>query len=255
MEAHLATRRHDAPPQSAHHLHQLVRADVRLRLPKDLPRRARVRKRLQHVANVGALRAGGELAVRERARAAFAELDVRARIERPARVERRHGGQALVHVAPALQHERAQPRLGQVEGREQAGGARAHDDGPRLAGRRERAAEVGRAQGRARLVRLHARSRDGPGPSARRRGLKRAPFDVAGQLHGDGRHEADVAPLARVHAALEQPHAAHGLLCHAERVGDRRAHERLGALPGQPRVERKSHVRHLKHGIPPFPRA
>ncbi len=50
-------------------------------------RRRPPRRRLQHAAASGVVRVGGELAVREGARAALAELDVRVRVETPSRMK------------------------------------------------------------------------------------------------------------------------------------------------------------------------
>ena len=250
MEAHLAARVLDLTAHRAHHVHQQIGADVRLRLPKDLLGRAGVHEPAQHVARHRVLDVRGQLSVRERARAALAELDVRLRVEIAARRERVHRGQALVHVAAALEHERPQPGPRQIERAEQPGRARAHHDRARLAGIRGRRSAQWHVQRLVRLVALHVRSHDRPSAAARDGDRKRSLFGrLVDQLHAERRHEMDVALLARVHAALHRAHRAHIAFRHPQRRGRRRAHERPAL--GQPRVKRQLHVRNLKHDRPP----
>ena len=174
-----------------------------LRLPEYLLGRACVHEPPQHVRRERVLDVRGELAVRERAGPALAELDVRLRVEVAAGLERGHRRQALVHVAAALEHERTQPRARQVERAEQPGRARTHHDRARLAAglaargaRRHPQRLVGR-------VAAHLRPDDRPrAPARARRGERALLLGGFGQLHAERRHEVHVALLARVHAAL-----------------------------------------------------
>ena len=241
VEVHLAARLLDLTAQGAHHLDQQVGSDMGLRLPEDLLGRAGIDEPAQHVGQKRAFHVGGELAVRERAGASLSELDVRTRIQRPAGVERRHGRLALVDVAAALQHQRTQPRARQAQRREQARGTRSHDDGTRL--------------------RIACRLRD---RGDLERGVRLVLLDVLQteeirllprvfERHAQRRDEMHVARglLARVDAALEQPHLGDLARIHAQSA-------RGGALhqvepPGKAGIERQPHIRNLKHGIPPFP--
>src|SRR4051794_20399652 len=81
----------------------------------------------KHALNVGTGVAAGELPVAECARAAFTEEVIALRVERPARIERADIGDAILHLAPALQHERAISREREHVSREQARGTRADD--------------------------------------------------------------------------------------------------------------------------------
>ena len=72
--------------------------------------------------------ARGQLAVRVRARAALAELDIAVRVERAAAPERIYRPVALVHIAAALEYDRAEAVPGERVRREQSGRAETHDD-------------------------------------------------------------------------------------------------------------------------------
>ena len=106
-ETHFATCGDDALANAFHDGGQLVGTDVGLRLPENLVRRPRLDERLEHMADMRAFRARGQLAVGKRASAAFPELHVRRRIERAARVEGLDGRRTLVNRGPALDHKRA----------------------------------------------------------------------------------------------------------------------------------------------------
>ena len=127
-ETHLATCGNDALTNAFHDGGQLVGTDMGLRLPENLVRRPRLDERLEHVADMRAFRARGQLAVGKRAGAAFPELHVRRRIERAAHVEGLDGRRALINRGTALDHKRAQTRFRQVQRAEQPRRARACDD-------------------------------------------------------------------------------------------------------------------------------
>ena len=127
-ETYLTTCGDDALADAFHDGGQLVGADMGLRLPENLVRRPRLDERLEHVADMRAFRARGQLAVGKRAGAAFPELHVRRRIERAAYVEGLDGRRTLVNRGTALDHKRAQTRFRQVQRAEQPRRARACDD-------------------------------------------------------------------------------------------------------------------------------
>ena len=137
-KAHLTAKRHDLFPQRLHHARQVVRADVRLGLIEYLLRRAVCRHRLQHPRAQRAGDARGQLAVGKRARAAFAELHVAARVKFPAPPEPLHVLPAPLHVVPPLQHDGPQPRPRQIKRRKQPRRPQPHHDRPLTAHRNAR---------------------------------------------------------------------------------------------------------------------
>ena len=98
----------------------------------DVLRRAVRRKLREHEADARVVRAGVELAVGERARAALAELHVALRVKRPARAKRRDLRAARLRVRPALEHDGVCPRAREQQRREHPRRAEAHDHGARL---------------------------------------------------------------------------------------------------------------------------
>ena len=98
-------------------------------------------------------RARVELAVGERARAALAEAVVAVRVDDALAVEPRDVEPPAAHVAPALEHDRAEAALDERERREEPGGSRAHDDrrpAPRTSRQRRDGAGAARAPRRPR---------------------------------------------------------------------------------------------------------
>ena len=134
---------------------------------------------------------------------AFAELDVRVRVELAAGVERFDSGQALVDRRAALDDKRAQAGARQVQRAKQARGARAHHDGARLGSGTRRGRRLRNLQRLVGLVRLHVRARlCGAAAASMARGFGLAP--PVANVHAEGGHEVHVVLLARVDAALEQ---------------------------------------------------
>ena len=128
-EAHLAAEVGDARADVVHDARQDVRADVGLGVPRDVLGRAGLDERVEHEAVQRALRAGGELAVRERAGSSRAELDVALDVELARLVEARHGLAAVMGVVSALDEQRLEAGVGERQCAEESRAARAHDDG------------------------------------------------------------------------------------------------------------------------------
>ncbi len=116
----------DPPPQGGHDRPQLIGAHVGLVQIFYLRRRPGGHQRVQHLAGARIVHPGGQLAVGERAGSAFAELDVRHRIELACPPEAGHVARPCLHVAAALQQDGPVAVLGQRQGGEQAGRTGAH---------------------------------------------------------------------------------------------------------------------------------
>ena len=204
-------------------------------------RRARVDEPLENVLGQGVLRVRRQLAVRERARAALAELDVGGGVERPSREERVDGLDALLDACATLDHEGPKPRLREVERRAQSGRARPHDDRARLPGCAGRRPAIGDVEGAVGLVQLCLNA-------LRRRSLSRDALLVfcVCQGHAQRRDKVHVALLARVDAALEDDDVDDLVLAHPGRLRGDGTQEALALQKA--RVEGKFHVRKLKHG-------
>ena len=139
-EAILAAERLDRGAQAFDHRHQPERADMRLGDVEDFLRRAGLDEFGQHLAAemVRVLDLAVQLAVGERAGAAFAELHVGFRIEHRLAPEAPGVLGALAHHLAALQDDRTEPHLRQHQGGEQAArpGADHHRPRARRAGAR-----------------------------------------------------------------------------------------------------------------------
>jgi hypothetical protein len=149
LEADLAAQRDDLLADVLHHLHQLEGADVRMRDVEDFGRRAGLHELFHHLAAEKArvLDLAVELAVGERARAAFAELHVRLGVEHALAPQAPGVAGALAHGLAALEHDGLEAHLREHQRREDAAGAEADDHRPaRAFGRvgRRRVAHVGR---------------------------------------------------------------------------------------------------------------
>ena len=127
-KAHLRAQRQQLPPQVLQHDIQLVRADVGLGVDQNVGVRAVFDETLQDPAVARVAPAGVELAVRERARAALAELDVGPRVERTRFPKRLHVALALLDAFAALQQNRPCAALRQHQRTEQSRRPRADDD-------------------------------------------------------------------------------------------------------------------------------
>ena len=131
-EAHLAAARDDLAPETLHDLDEHVRADVGLGVIGNVLRRSVRRELRKHEADARVVRAGVELAVGERARAALAELHVALRVERPARAKRGDLRAACPGVRPAFEHDGSCTRARKQERGKHPRRAEAHDHGARL---------------------------------------------------------------------------------------------------------------------------
>ena len=114
-EAHLAAVGENHFTKPLHGARQTVGADVRLGLPENFVRRSGLYEIVQHLPAALIVRAGVELAVRERARAALTELDVRFGVQRAGLIEFFHVGLSLVHGAAALEQYRLRARARERE--------------------------------------------------------------------------------------------------------------------------------------------
>ena len=139
LEADFATQGEDFGTNLLDHLDEAERADVRLADVQDFFRRARLHELIQHLAAVvlRILDLAVQLAVREGAGAAFAELHVRLRVQLALAPEAERVDGALAHDLAAFQHERLEAHLRQDQRHEQAARTHADDHGPRRARRRE----------------------------------------------------------------------------------------------------------------------
>ena len=129
-EADLAAKLADARADVIDDARQDVGADVRLRVPGDLWRSARLNEGIEDEAVQGALRAGGELAVGEGSGAARAELDVALAVELARLVEAADGLATATGVVTALDQDGVEPGGRERERAEKARATCADHDGP-----------------------------------------------------------------------------------------------------------------------------
>src|SRR6185369_10058381 len=132
-QADLSSQGFDLGAQAFHYLHQAEGADVRLVDVEDLGGRSGGDELGEHFASAvpGVFDLAVELAVRKGAGSAFAELDVRFRIEVPFAPEAEGVDGALADLLAALEDDRPEARLGQEKAGEETAGAGADDDRPR----------------------------------------------------------------------------------------------------------------------------
>ena len=142
-KAHLAAEPQNFLPDGGDRLRQAIGAHMRVRLIENALGRAVRMQDGQHLAAAGILDAGGQFAVRKRARAALAELHVAVFIQRAASEKALHAPRTLIHALAALQADGIEARAGQIQRRKQAAGPHA-DHHRRVRARCGR----GRGQGR-----------------------------------------------------------------------------------------------------------
>ena len=142
----LAAELRDASADFVHHVREDVAAHVRLGIPANLGLRTCGDERLEHKAVQGALGARVELAVRERAGPAAAELDVALRVELARLVEVLNGLRAPRRVVAALNEQRLEPGSGQGQGAEEARAPSTNHDGAASGGGAHARGERGRSR-------------------------------------------------------------------------------------------------------------
>ncbi len=176
-----------------------------------------------------------QLAVGERAGAAFAELHVRLRIELALAPQAPGVLGALAHLLAALEHDGAQAHLRQDQRREDAAGPEADDDGALACGRGVEEA-VGRPAHEVVVgVGRHAQVR------VAREASEHGRF-VDGEHAVDGVDQHDGRPLASVVAALEDGERRQVRITHAQARHDRRTQGVLGM------IQRQAQFGDSKHG-------
>ena len=227
-EAHLAAAVDDLAPEILHDLDEHVRADVGLGVVGDVLRRAVRRELREHEADARVVRAGVELAVGERARAALAELHVALRVERPARAKRRDLRTARLRVRPALEHDGPCACAREQQRCEHPRRAEAHDHGARLR-RRDAGDGVG-------LV-LH----DGGAAAA----ADELPF-VPAHGHAHGVNIVNVVLPARVERLFADAQAGDVLRRYFQRFGGQMEQPRLVRAGGELQVRDGDH----RHALP-----
>ena len=131
-EPYIAAETDDLFSDVLDHFDEVVRADVGVVRVEDGLRRAEADEVRHDLVLTGVLDAGGQLAVGERAGAAFAELDVRGSVEAAVLPEVLHVLRAGVGVVAALEDDGLQACFREGQGAEHAGGAEAHDDRPEV---------------------------------------------------------------------------------------------------------------------------
>ena len=244
-EAHRAAQRPDARNDRLHHVGQDVRADVRLGVPEDLARGARLHEGLQDEPVIGIARARGELAVRERSSAAQTELDVALGVEFSRAIETRHAVRAPTGVVAPLDEQRLEPRLGEGERAEEAGAASSHHHGTLRKGSTGRL-EPGPGRGRG-VEHRHVRS-----VACGNLGDYRAIREAATQGQTGARNKVDVFLLTRVHGHAGEFRSLDIRRMQAqdlERSPTRGGEKPLLIATG---IQRHPYVRHLDHAKPRF---
>ena len=222
FETDLAAEPDDLGPHLFDHLDQAEGADVRLADVHDLFRCAEAHELGQDLAAVmvGVLDLAVQLAVREGAGAAFAELHVRLGIELALAPEAEGVDGALAHDLAALEDDRIQAHLGQHQRHEQAAGAGADYDRTRgargrLAHLHELVVDVGR--GHHVLVLLEARQHR----------------SFAAHFGVDRIDQHDGGLLARIVAALVDGEVDQVGVLDAEAGQDGLAQGRFGVVQGE----------------------
>ena len=129
VPAHVAAGFADALDERVHHMGQYVASDVGHCLPKDVGRGPRLDERLEDPCMRGGVRARGELAVGEGARASRTELDIALRVKPAGGGELRHVAAALLGWGATLDEDGSHAGLSKAQRREKACRAGAHHDG------------------------------------------------------------------------------------------------------------------------------
>eukprot|EP01136_Pigoraptor_vietnamica_P016349 Opistho-1_new@4810 len=230
LEADLAAQRLDVRAHLLDHADQPEGADVRFGDVEDFLRRAGLHELGQHLARQVARVAdlAPQLAVREGAGAALAELHIRFGIQHAAAPQPPGVLGALAHRLAAFQHDRAQAHLRQDQRGEDAAGPEADDQRSQWRdGVRGSIVEADRGWTDEAVAGVRRRSyvRVAAEPRADRRLVDQLAVDGVDQHHG--------RLLARVVAALEDGEVAQLRVRDAKACHDRRAQRVLGVVQRQ----------------------
>ncbi len=112
---HLAARFDDRQAKIRNHIHKIIGADMGLRIHKDVARRSSRDELFEDETIERAFRSGVQLPVGKRSGTAFAELDVRFRIEIAALSECLHSLQSLLNSLSALYKDGSHSRACKIE--------------------------------------------------------------------------------------------------------------------------------------------
>ena len=131
IESHFTAERNDLRAELLHHLHQFEGADVGVCGVENLVGRAGLHKLFHDLAaqKTRVLDLAVELAVRERARTAFAELHVRLGMQHALAPQVPGVLGALTHFAATLQHDRLEAHLREHQRRKNAARTKTNDHG------------------------------------------------------------------------------------------------------------------------------
>ena len=246
--------------QRFHHSTQLIGANMRLRINQNFFRRSCLGKPFQNRFRKRIFRIRSQLAIRKRAGAALAELDVRRRIELSRFLKMLHCGNALIHACSALYQQRTQTRARQIKCREQARRTRAHHHRALVILRKKRFRQAGDNKFRNGDARFHIAScahvEHGSRATALvddNRGIrfnvclvdKRHFLAFRGERDRQRHNEMDCAFLARVHAFFQDAHRIDAIWRHLQLIRNR-LKQHAFALRKRP-IKRNGNIAYLKH--------
>ena len=109
-KAHRSAHADNGTAQIFHHIPQNIRPDVRLLQTADFLRCARRDKRLDDLVHTRVIAACRQFPVRKRSRTALTKLHIRCGIEHARLPKPRDIGRTAIHILPAFEHERTEPR-------------------------------------------------------------------------------------------------------------------------------------------------
>ena len=237
LEADLTAQRLDVRAHLLDHADQAEGADVGLGHIEDFLRRTGLDELGQHlarqVARVGDL--APELAVRERARTAFTELDIRLGVEHALAPQAPGVFRSLAHFLAPLQHDGTQAHLGQNQRRENAARTEAHHQRTQA----PFCMEIDRRMPHEVVTRVGRWAHMGVGCET----LQHIDLQgLGGQFAVNGVDQDDGRFLARVMAALENGERMQVGVLQPQTGHDRRAHSALGMVQGQPQLGDSQHI-------------
>ena len=193
-EMNLAAQGNDFLAHGLDYARQIVRAQVRVRLPQNLVGGTGVHEPMEHVGRQLVFKVGGQLAIRESPGAAFAELDVGARVELGQDNELVHILGTAINVVALLHQHGLKAASCQVKSAKQSGRAGSHHK--RGHGRRLAAGDLKRLVAVMDLLHMQAGGRL----------FEQTLLMPGGKFQAQGDHRMDVLFLAGVDAALHHLH-------------------------------------------------